>query len=459
MSFPGKTSDVKVPPHNLDAERAVLGTMLLDNDTIPLVIELLQKETFYSSAHQIIFDAIVSLFDHAVAVDLTTLCDELKRRNVLDAVGGPGYLASLEQFVLSTANIHHHAKIVYNKAKLRKLIQASATIVEQAYSETYDVEEMLDRSEKLIFDISQERATKDFVHISDLTADAIEEINIRYHSKMEVTGLATGFIELDQRTCGFQQSDLIIIAGRPSIGKTAFSLNIATHVALRLNRPVGIFSLEMSSTQVNSRLLCSLAHVSSNRVRTGYVSGAELKRLSEKADLLSAAPLYIDDTPGMSILEVRAKARRLKALEKDLAIIIVDYLQLMRGSGRPENRQQEVAEISRSLKGLARELQIPIIALSQLSRLIEHRKGRDKRPMLSDLRESGAIEQDADVVLFVHREREPEEAEEFAEESAPKKLGQLSEIIIGKQRNGPLGIVNLIFFPDFTMFATPPKNL
>jgi len=459
MSLPGKISDVKAPPHNLDAERAVLGTMLLDNNTISLVVELLQKETFYSSAHQIIFEAIMSLFDNGVAVDLTTLCDELKRRNVLDAVGGPGYLASLEQFVLSTANIHHHAKIVYNKAKLRKLIRASGTILEQAYNEAYEVEEMLDRSEKLIFDISQERATRDFAHISDLTAEAIEEINIRYHSKMEVTGLATGFIELDQMTCGLQTSEMIIIAGRTSIGKTAFSLNIATHVGMRLNRPVGIFSLEMAASQVNTRLLCSLAHVSSGRVRTGYVSGPELKKLTDKASLLSAAPIYIDDTPGMSILELRAKARRLKAIEKELALIIVDYLQLMRGSGRTENRQQEVADISRSLKSLARELEIPIIALSQLSRLIEHRKGHEKRPLLSDLRESGAIEQDADVVLFVHREREIEETEELEGESAPKKPGQISEIIIGKQRNGPLGIVKLIFFPDITMFATPPKNL
>jgi replicative DNA helicase len=470
MSIAGKVVDVGPLPHNLEAERAVLGTMLLDNTTIPIVVDFLKKENFYNTAHQIIFDAIVRLFERNSVIDLTTLNDELRRTGELEKVGGTSYLASLEQFVLSTSNVQHHARIVYNKHKLRRLIEAAHRIAESALNEEDEVERILDTSEKAIFEISQDRAVRDFAHISDLVVDAMEEIQRRYHSKKDVTGLATGFIELDQLTCGLQRADLIIIAGRPSVGKTAFGLNIALEAAIGIyekkepqdRKPVGIFSLEMSSQQINHRFLCSLAHVSGNRVRTGYVSSVELKRLSERVKLLSDAPIYIDDTPGISILEVRAKARRLMAQRPDLALIIVDYLQLMRGSGKSENRQQEVAEISRSLKGLARELNVPLIAVSQLSRMIEHRRGKDKRPVLSDLRESGAIEQDADLVVFVHRMRAPQDEEEEEEEETTrprKKPGEISEIIIGKQRNGPLGTVKLVFFPDFTMFATPPRGV
>jgi replicative DNA helicase len=462
MSVAGKTTDVRPLPHNLDAERAVLGTMLLDNATIPIVVDLLKRENFYNTAHQIIFDGMMRLFERNVAIDLTTLNDELRRTGELEKVGGTSYLASLEQFVLSTSNVQHHARIVYNKHKLRRLIEAAYRIAESAISEEDEVGRILDTSEKEIFDISQDRAVRDFVQISDLAVEAMEEIERRYHSKKDVTGLATGFIELDQLTCGLQRSDLIIVAGRPSVGKTAFALNIALNAAVKEKKPIGIFSLEMSSQQINHRFLCSLAHVSGHRVRTGYVSSVELKRLSERVKLLSDAPLYIDDTPGISILELRAKARRLMAQQRDLALIIVDYMQLMRGGGRAENRQQEVAEISRSLKGLARELNIPLMAISQLSRMIEHRRGRDKRPVLSDLRESGAIEQDADVVVFVHRTKPvpEEESEEEQEEGRPRrKPGEVAEIMVSKQRNGPLGTVKLVFFPDFTMFATPPRNV
>lgn len=456
MSIPQKITTSRmitgqVPPHNLDAERAVLGTMILDQARIPLVMETLKKESFYNTAHQILFETMVELYDRFGVLDLTTLCDELAKNKTLEAVGGVSYVASLEQYVITTANIEHHARIVFNKAKLRKLIEAAHSILDLAYSEQGQTEEILDLSEKLIFDISQERASRDFLPISDLTLEAIEEINIKYHDRRAVTGLPTGYYQLDEWTSGLQSSDLIIIAGRPSMGKTAFGLNIIYHIASELLRPVALFSLEMSSAQINHRLLCSMTKVDGRRVRTGNLSADELKSLSEKGKKLSTLPIFIDDTPAISILELRAKARRLKSIHKELALIVVDYLQLMRGSGRAETRQQEVAEISGSLKALSRELEIPIIAVSQLSRMIEHRRGRSKRPILSDLRESGAIEQDADVVLFVHREIEPG----AMDEDIDPELKTKAEIIIGKQRNGPLGVVPLRFFSEFTFFANP----
>ena len=462
MALPEKIDSARIQPHSPEAEASLLGSMLLDNTTISLVIDKIRKEHFYNTSNQHIFEVLTTLFDKKSSVDLTTLVSELQSRKLLEKVGGVSYVASLEDRVLSPSNIEHYADIVLDKARLRKLIASAYEILESAYNEEMEASELLDYSEKIIFEISQERISRDFISLSDLTVKSLEEIQRRYHDKHEVTGIPTDFYKLDELTAGFQRSDLIILAARPSKGKTAFGLNIALNIADRHNLPVGIFSLEMSSSQVNNRLLATMSRVSSLRVRTGYLSAEELKRLSEYGRRLTEAPIYIDDTPGLSVLELRAKARRLKSRVPNLSLIIVDYLQLMHSGGRVENRQQEVAEISRSLKALGRELDLPVLAISQLSRLIEHRSGKDKRPMLSDLRESGAIEQDADVVLFIHPEPpvgEEEEEEEPAEDETREALpAQVTEIIIGKQRNGPPGTVKLLFFPEFMLFANPPKG-
>jgi len=463
MALPEKIDITRMQPHSLEAEGSLLGSMLLDNATISLVIDRIRKEYFYNTAHQLIFETIVSLYDNNVAVDLTTLVNELKKSNQLEKVGGVGYVASLEDLALNPRNIEHYAAIVHDKYRLRQLIATAYDILENAYNEDSATSELIDLSEKMIFDISQDNISRDFQTIGDLTIQSLEEIQRRYHDKHETTGVPTDYYQLDQLTSGLQKSDLIVLAARPSKGKTAFALNIALHVAERHGLPVGVFSLEMSAEQVNNRLLSTLSKVSSQRVRTGYLSAQELKRLSEYGRRLSDTPLYIDDTPGLSVLELRAKARRLKSRVPDLALIIVDYLQLMHSGGKSDNRQQEVAEISRSLKALGRELEVPVIAISQLSRMIEHRSGGDKKPMLSDLRESGAIEQDADVVLFIHPEPSPEEEEEGeeAEEETGggNKPAQVVSIIIGKQRNGPLGTAKILFFPDYMLFANPPKGV
>lgn len=453
-----KNVDNRIIPHSIIAEQSVLGTMILHNPTIVEVMEVLGKEDFYSPAHQILFETIINLNDKKIAVDLTTLIEELKRINQLDSIGGASYVVSLEQYVIAVENIKHHANIVKDKSKLRSLIDGANKILDMAFDEPNEVNEILDKSEKLIFDISQNREHKDFIHISDITMEVMDEIEARYKHKKELTGIPTGFKKLDSYTSGFQRSDLIILAARPSIGKTALALNIAGYLALDENIPVGIFSLEMSSNQIYTRILCNASRVSAFKVRGGYISGSDLDTLSQFSMKISEAPIYIDDTPDLTMLELRAKARRLKAINPDLSLIIVDYLQLIRGSsGRKEiNRQQEVAEISRSLKAIARELKIPVLAISQLSRLIEQRKGEDKRPVLSDLRESGAIEQDADLVMFIHRDKPKGKKEapkrieeiEFRDEETQKNFpGDICELIIAKQRNGPLGTVNLVFLP------------
>ncbi len=453
----------KLPPHSLEAERAVLGTLVVDNTTIPQVEALIMSEDFYRTEHQLIFENIIAVYHRDGALDLTTLCDELERNKVLDKVGGPGYVASLEDYVITSANIEHHTRIVLNKSRLRKLIEAAHSIVDQAYNEVNETEDILESSEKLIFDVVQQRTSQDFVAIGEIAAEAMDEISKKYHHKEVVTGIASGYQKLDDLTCGFQPSDLIIIAARPSMGKTAFALNISMNVAQR-GGVVGLFSLEMSSQQLNHRLLCTLSMVSGHRLRTGYIAGKELRKITDKAKVLSSLPIFVDDTPGLTSIQLRARAHRLKAKEPDLSLIIVDYLQLMRSGTRIENRQQEVADISHSLKCLARELDVPVIALSQLSRLVERRKDKEKRPVLSDLRESGAIEQDADLVMFVHRpdfdKRRKENMEETNQAmSSRPEPGEKCEIIIGKQRNGPIGSVNLIFFPDFTLFATPAGGI
>ncbi|MBN1903458.1 replicative DNA helicase [Candidatus Sumerlaeota bacterium] len=459
MALPEKIDATRILPHSPEAEASALGCMLLDNTTIALVVDHIQRDHFYNANNQLIFETILSLFEQNIPVDLTTLTTELQKTKSLEKAGGLGYIASLEDRVISPLNIEHYANIIRDKARIRRLILSSYDILETAYSEEMDASQLIDYSEKLIFEISQERISRDFRSIGDLTIKTLEDVQRRYHDKHEVTGIATEFYKLDELTSGLQRSDLIILAARPSKGKTAFGLNIALNVAVHNNLPVGIFSLEMSAEQLNQRLISTLAKVSSLRIRTGFLTEGELKRLSEYGRKLSEMPIFIDDTPGISVLELRAKARRLKSRTPDLSLLIVDYLQLMHSGGKIENRQQEVAEISRSMKALSRELNIPVIAISQLSRMIEHRSGKDKKPMLSDLRESGAIEQDADVVMFIHPEPPPEGSpEEEGEESEVPLPAQLTEIIIAKQRNGPLGNVKLLFFPEFMLFSNPPPG-
>lgn len=450
-----------VPPASADAEKAVLGSMILDAEQIEIVVGLLKAESFFHSRHRHLFTAILELHNKGVSVDFTTLIDEMRRRNLLEEIGGPGYIVSLEQHVFSTANAADHARIVQRKHQLRELIRITDVIRDEALTEREDVDQILDQAEKMIFDLSEQRTTRDFQDVGTLTIETIDEIERRAASTHEVTGVATGYTDLDEWTGGLQKSDLIILAARPSVGKTAFALNMTVNIGAGLRnrqvhqehqRCVGIFSLEMSSPQINMRLLSTLSEVPMHLMRTGKLSARDKTRLHQYARLMHGVPIYVDDTPGISVLELRAKARRLAAMRPDLSLIIIDYLQLMRGSGLKggENRQQEIAEISRSLKALARELNVPIIALSQLSRGIEQRKGKHARPILSDLRESGAIEQDADVVMFLHREKNFDKKgdDEEDERSRADIIAEPAELIIGKQRNGPIGIIDLVFFRE-----------
>lgn len=439
----------RVPPQSLEAEMAVLGSMLIDNDSIGKVVEVLDAEDFYRTAHRKIFAAATILYEKNDPVDIITLSEELKRQKILDEVGGAYYLTELAESIPSSANIEYHVRIVHEKYLLRKLIEESANIARESYEASEDVYQIIDRSEQRIFGLSEKRLQGSFQHISPIMHDAFETIE-RFHERQgTVTGVPTGFTKLDELTSGLQQAELIIVAGRPSMGKTAFCLNIARSVAVEAKTPVGFFSLEMSKRSLAMRLLCAEAKVDAHGVRTGHLADNEWQKLSMSVGSLTEAPIYIDDTPGLGILELRAKARRLKK-ERDVGMIIIDYLQLMQGPKYVESRQQEISTISRSLKGLAKELDVPVVALSQLSRAVESRGG-EKRPMLSDLRESGAIEQDADVVMFVYRPEfymRPEEAE-------MKQLEGKAEIIIGKQRNGPVGTVHLNFVKKWAMFTNP----
>jgi len=431
----------RIPPQALDAEVAVVGAMLLDTSAVGAVSEVLDESAFYKGAHRKIFRAVVDLFGKDEAVDLVTVTQELKRRKELDDVGGAAYLSQVLGSVATTANVRHHAKIVLEKAILRRLISVATEVVQEAYDVSGDASEILDRAEHSIFEIAQARVHRDFVPMREILKHSFEVIQELYDKKQHVTGVASGFDDLDNMTSGFQKSDLVIIAGRPSMGKTAFALNIASHCAIDHTTPVAIFSLEMGKEQLVQRMLCCEARVDAHKLRTGYLADKHWSSLTTAAGMLSEAAIYIDDTPSMNVLEMRSKARRLKA-ESDVGLVIVDYLQLMHGLGRQENRQQEISEISRSLKALAKELEVPVLALSQLSRAVESRGG-DRRPILSDLRESGAIEQDADVVMFIYR------AEQY--ERTPENIGR-AEVIIGKQRNGPTGTVNLAFQSECTRF-------
>ncbi len=430
----------KLPPQNLEAEMAVLGSMLMDEDAISSATELLDKGSFYKDTHKKIFEAISNLYNANKAVDLITLTDELKRNETLDEIGGASFLTALVNSVPTAANISHYVSIVKEKYILRTLINNATKIVSLCYESEGNVDEVVDSAEKFIFEVSDRKQHGSYVHLKEVIKDSIENIDRLYQKKAHVTGIPSGFIDFDSKTSGLQESDLIVIAGRPSMGKSAFALGIAEYAGVIEKIPLAFFSLEMSKEQLVQRMLCAHAKVDAHKVRTGYLSPSDWPRLTAAAGKLSEASIFIDDSPAISVMELRAKARRLKA-HQDIKLIILDYMQLMRGSGHEENRQQEISDISRSLKSLARELDVPIVAISQLSRAVEART--DHRPQLSDLRESGAIEQDADVVVLILRE-------EYYKPT-PENEG-IAEVIIAKQRNGPVGSMKLAFIKEYTRF-------
>lgn len=430
----------KIPPQSIDAEMAVLGAMLLDKEVIPQAIEMLNADCFYKNANRRIYDAVIKLFDDNKGVDLITVIEELKRTNSLEDAGGPDYVSGLASSVPTAANFVHYAKIIKEKMILRNLINSATQIVTECYDTSKDVDGLVDKAEQLIFEVSSNKVEKKFIPLRDIIKSSIETIDSLYQRKQNVTGISTGFRDLDIKTAGLQPSDLIVLAARPSMGKSALALCIAEHAAVVERVPVAFFSLEMSKEQLVQRMLCSHARVDAHKVRTGFLSQADWPKLVSAAGKLSEAPIYIDDTPGISVLELRAKARRLKS-QFDVKLIVLDYLQLMQGHSRADNRQQEISEISRSLKALARELDTPLLAISQLSRAVEQRQ--DHRPQLSDLRESGAIEQDADLVILLLREWYYNPTEENR---------GVAEIIIAKQRNGPTGNFNLAFLGEYMRF-------
>ncbi len=433
-------------PHSDEAERSVLGAVLLDNRQMHKAQELLVPEAFYAERHRRIFHALEDLAEVGTALDLVTLRDALERMGSLDACGGVAYLVTLIDGTARSANVEHYAKIVKEKSILRELVRTAQNILSSAMRAEGSADQVLDEAEKSIFHVAEERLRAGFLSLREVGAQSIKGIEDLTQRREPITGIHSGFLQLDEMTAGLQASDLIILAARPSMGKTALALNIGAHAAMRNGRRVGVFSLEMSHQQLFQRLLCAEARVDAHRLRTGRIGKDEWDRIIKAYTELSDTPMYIDDTPGATITEMRAKARRLQ-MEHGLDLIIVDYLQLMSGRGRHDSRQQEISEISRSLKEMAKELKIPIVALSQLSRAPEQRGTGEKRPQLSDLRESGAIEQDADVVLFLFRE-------EIYKKDDPDLRGK-AELIIGKQRNGPTGTVDLHFIREFTSFVNP----
>ncbi|HDD52965.1 MAG: replicative DNA helicase [Aquificota bacterium] len=433
--------EVRLPPQNIEAEQCVLGSVLLDNSALNKVLDILSPEDFYKREHQIIYTTMLDLYDKNHPIDLITLSDTLTHREELEAAGGLEYLMELAEVVPSSAHAPHYARIVKEKAVLRHLIRAATDILTICYEGGQEVEEVLDEAERRIFSVSEKKTRRDFIDAKALLKEAVKSLEDLAIKKRAITGIATGFRELDRLTSGFQPSDLIIIAARPSMGKTALALNIAQHAAIKEKKTVAIFSLEMSREQLALRMLSSLAKIPSHKLRTGILSNDEWKKLIRAANKLSDSPVYVDDTPALSVLEIRAKARRLMS-EHRLDLVIIDYLQLMRSRSKTESRQQEISEISRSLKSLAKELNVPIVALSQLSRAVEGRQ--NKRPQLSDLRESGAIEQDGDLILFIYRP-------EVYKPDKPEYHG-IAEIIVGKQRNGPTGTFKLTFLKEYTTF-------
>lgn len=435
----------RIPPQNTEAEQSVLGSMLLDKDAIPTVTEILKSNDFYRENHKEIFEAIIELFEKAEPIDLITVSERLKARGTLDSIGGLEYLANIAAAVPTTANVRHYAKIVEEKSLLRNLIKTSSDIVNMGYEASEEVSYVLDRAEKNIFDILQRRNIRGFTPIKDVLVEAFNKLEELYNSKGHITGIPYGFADLDFKTSGLHNSDLILIAARPAMGKTAFGLNIVLHAAIHAQIPVAIFNLEMSKDQLVNRMIACEAMVDSQKMRTGKLEDDDWKKIARSLGPLSEAPIYIDDTPSVSIMDIRSKCRRLK-LEKNLGLVMIDYLQLMQGRGRPESRQQEVSDISRSLKILAKELGVPVICLSQLSRAAESRP--DHRPMLSDLRDSGAIEQDADIVMFLYRD-------DYYDPETEKK--NIAEVIIAKHRNGSTGTVELAWLGQYTKFANLEK--
>ncbi|HKA32157.1 MAG TPA: replicative DNA helicase [Candidatus Binatia bacterium] len=433
----------KLPPQNLEAEASVLGGIMLENEAINRVLEILAPVDFYRESHRKIFRAMMELTDRNEPVDLITLSELLKGKHDLDAVGGSTYLASLADQVPTAANIAYYARIIREKAILRQLIDSATEIATRGFEEQGSVDEFLDSAEKVIFDIAEKKIKSSFISVGDMIKDTLKAVERLYERKELVTGVPTGFKDLDKLTAGLQPSELIIIAGRPSMGKTAFALNIAAHASLNAGVGVAVFSLEMAREQLVLRMLCSEAQVDNSKVRAGYLGERDFPKLANAAGKLHEALIFIDDTPAISVLELRAKTRRLiRDKEKKIGLVIVDYLQLMRGMGTASNREQEISEISRSLKALAKELRVPVIALSQLNRRVEDRG--DRRPMMADLRESGAIEQDADVIAFIYRD-------EVYNQNSPDK--GIAEIIVAKQRNGPIDTVRLTFLNQYTRFV------
>ena len=432
----------KVPPHDEEAEEAVIGSMMTDKDAVISAIEVLKPEDFYREDNKIIYNAIMNLYAKAEPIDLITLKDELTSLGKLEPIGGLEYLVSLPEKVPTTANVEKYIKIVEEKSILRSLIKTANELIEIGYRQNEEVEILMDSAEKKIFDLMQRKSQKGYSSIRDILVDTFTELEQLYNQKQHITGVASGFIDLDNKTAGFHNSDLVLIAARPAMGKTAFALNIATNAAIKANIPVVIFSLEMSKEQCANRILCSQAMVDSEKVSKGDVSDEEWSKLAvASGELSESAGIFIDDSAGINIAEIRAKCRKLK-LEKNIGLVVIDYLQLIQGSGNTKSREQEIAEISRSLKILAKEINVPVIALSQLSRAPEARP--DHRPMLQDLRESGSIEQDADIVMFLYRD------DYYNPETEAKNI---AEVIIAKHRAGPTRTVELLWMPRYTKFA------
>ncbi len=432
----------RVPPQNVEAEQAVLGAILLDGEALTVVMERITSDDFYRSAHQRIFEAMVDLSEENEPVDLITLTASLQTRQQLEEVGGVSYLSELAKAVPTSANVDYYAQIVEEKSMLRRLIRAASEIVSNGFASAEDVGDIIDQAEQRIMEISNRRSGNGFISIRDVLMEVFERVEFLHQHKGGTTGIPSGFPALDKMTSGFQKSDLIIVAARPSVGKTAFALNIAQNVGVRGKETVAIFSLEMAASQLVQRIICAEANVDAGRMRTGFLEPDDWEKLTMAISTLSEANIYIDDSPTITVSSIRTKCRRLKK-EKGLSMILIDYLQLVHSRARnSENRQQEVSEISRTLKAIARELEVPVIALSQLSRGVEQRQ--DKRPLMSDLRESGSIEQDADIVAFLYRD-------DYYNQDSEKK--NIIEIIIAKQRNGPVGTVELVFLKNYNKFV------
>ena len=435
----------KVPPNSIEAEQSVLGSMLLDREAIIVVLEFLKGSDFYKEAHKEIFEAMYDLFNRNEPVDLVTLTEELKKREILDAIAGIPYLTSLASGVPITSNVRYYAEIVERKSLLRKLIKSSQDVIQLGYSSDVEVLQVIEHAQKSIYDISQNRSNEGFTHIRDLLSDTFDKIEELYENKKGITGLTTGFMDLDKKLSGFHKTDLILVAARPAMGKSAFSLNLAQNAAIKAGASVAVFSLEMSKEQLMLRMLSAESMVDLGKIQVGNLNEEEWSKIAGAMAPLSQSKIYFDDTPGISVMEMRSKCRRLK-MEKGLDLVLIDYLQLMEGDGRNESRQQEIASISRNLKIMAKELDCPVIALSQLSRAPELRA--DHRPILSDLRESGAIEQDADLVMFLYRD------EYYHPDSDKKNIG---EVIIAKHRHGETGTVDLIWLGQFQKFLDYEK--